>query len=69
MNDIVNGRISCEEVLLSEWVDLSCMAMIDGRQPHLNLDIPHGGGLYSFHHCITTITAPVSARTIRSQVQ
>lgn len=69
VNDIVRGRIGCDTIPLSEWLELVCMAMIDQRVPHLNLDIPYGGGLYSMHHCVKQIHPPESVAAIKEHLQ
>lgn len=67
LHDILVGKISCDKVSLSEWIELNAMAMIGGHQPHLNLDVPYGGGVYSFHHCIKKISPPTPVAPILEQ--
>lgn len=64
MYDILNGKIALSEVTMSEWIDLTAMAMIEQHQPHLNLTVPYGGALYTFHHCIVTIKPPTTVESI-----
>lgn len=69
VHDILRGRVGCDTIRLSEWLELVCMAMIDGRLSNLNIDIPYGGGLYSLHHCVKQIHPPESVDTIKERLQ
>jgi len=69
VNDVVHGRLGANEVMLDEWIQLTAMAMIEAQQPHLNIHIPYGGGLYEFHHCITVIKPPAPVQAIMETEQ
>lgn len=55
---LVEGCDSCDSVTLGEWLELVAIAALSGDQPQLNLDINHGGGIYSLHHCVTQLNLP-----------
>lgn len=70
VNDVVNGRIKAREVTMEQWIQGTVMAMISSHQPHLDIEIPYGGGTYKFHHCIQTVNPPVGdTRTILEDTQ
>jgi hypothetical protein len=64
INDIINGRIACNDVRMDHWIQLTTMAMVDNSVAHLNLDVPYRGGVYSFHHCIKQINPPAQTDNI-----
>lgn len=68
INDIQRGRVACDDVSLSEWVELVTMAMVSQDLPHLNIDINHKGGIYSFHHCIKQIKPPADTGAVLENV-
>jgi hypothetical protein len=55
LNDIVNGRIACDQVLLSEWLQLVGLAAIEKKAAHLNVDMVYAGGVYSMHHVVKAL--------------
>lgn len=69
INDILHGRIGVDEVGLDEWIQLVAIAMVEQSQPHLNVDVMYGGGLYSVHHCIQTIRPPAPVAGITETMQ
>lgn len=58
--DVVNGKLACQHVPLDKWIEATIMTMDHKKATHLDLEIPYGGGLYQFHHCIKQINPPVS---------
>lgn len=66
--DIQLGRVGCDTVSLSEWVELVTMAMVSQDLPQLNIDVHHKGGIYSFHHCIKQIKPPADTAAVLEQV-
>ena len=64
LHNIVTGKRGCDTVSLSEWMELVTMAMVEAQRAELNLDIPYGGGIYSFYHCIKQINPPAPTRPI-----
>lgn len=62
--DIQHGVIQCDQVLLSEWIELTLMAMASRYEPELDLNVMYKGGAYKFHHCISQAKLPECAETI-----
>ena len=55
---------------MEQWIQGTIMAMIEKNQPHLDLEIPYGGGVYKFHHCIQVVNPPVGdVDTVLKDVQ
>lgn len=59
VHDVVNGHLPPHAITMEQWIQGTIMAMITKNQPHLDLEIPYGGGLYKFHHCIQVVNPPV----------
>lgn len=60
INDVINGKTALKDVSMETWIQNTVMAMITQQQPHLDIEVPYGGGMYKFHHCIQTVNPPVS---------
>jgi hypothetical protein len=43
--------------------------MASKEETHLDLEIPYGGGVYRFHHCIERIIPPAKTGSILEDVQ
>lgn len=57
---MINGKTALKDVSMETWIQNTVMAMITQQQPHLDIEVPYGGGMYKFHHCIQTVNPPVS---------
>ncbi len=64
VHDIVNGKVALESVPMNTWIEATLMAMVDKKQPHLDLTLGYGGGVYHFHHCVKTVNPPASAQAV-----
>lgn len=59
MHDLVTGKLPCSKIPMDKWIEGTVMAMVEKKQPELELEVPYGGGLYLFSHYIKTIRPPV----------
>lgn len=70
MHDLVNGKIPPAAIPMDKWIQGNIIAMVEKKQPSLELEVPYGGGLYLFHHYIKTINPPVSdVATVLEDIQ
>ena len=70
LNDVLNGRVGCDQILLADWLMLVLMTSIDPNKEaaHLNVDISFGGTIYYLHHCVTQLKPPAETGPITEKV-
>lgn len=63
-DEIVTGRIATDHVVMSEWLQLVLLRMMDKQESHLEILLPYGGNTFLMHHCIEQFNPPAQTEEL-----